>query len=326
MIRAILQRALKGLEALLPVDGAFDTTRLSAAQRARFFALYDAGRVRLDGATALRESGKSIPALLLYRDAFSMLARAHAVASEAAGDAVELDAATALQQFISYLSGKYATAARALRDDLATTAETTTLDALGPRELDARVAELAAIAPDVLSLMTPVTSEQQKRTLFVRRAVVAVGLLGSLAAIVATLISPENIALHKPATSATTAFDTRPSGAVNGRIYEQYGFHSDTQESPWLRIDLERTYDITRIRVHGRHDCCLGQSMPMVVELSFDGEKFHKIASRSAPFDQLDPWEINLEEPARGRYLRIRSRKKTVLVLTEVEAYGKPSR
>jgi hypothetical protein len=319
----ILQRAAGALRKAVPAPGELDATALTPARRTAFFLYFDGARARLDGATELHETDNTVPALLLYADGFSMLARAYGAAT--AEDPSALDAATTLHAYLDYLGQKYERAARVLRENLpAEPKEPAALDALPAAELRARADELSSVTPEIVALLTPRKKDAGRRRM-VRATVVIVVLLASAVAIARFLIRPENVALHKLATSATTAFNTKPSGAVNGRIYEQYGFHSDNEASPWLRIDLGKPYDLTRIRVHGRHDCCFDQSIPMAVELSLDGENFTTLAERHEAFDQLDPWDIDPDQPARARYIRVRTLKKGLLVLTEVEAYGKPA-
>lgn len=315
-----LKRIAGHLRPLMPVGDGFDVAALPPADRAEFFTYFDSARARLDGAAALRESGHSIPALLLYRDGVSMLARAHAVSSRTGG----AEDATAGDRFTAFIASKHEPTARVLRQDLTSSSEPP--DALNPRELALRVAELGAVMPDVLALMTPRSPEREARRSALRNVIVIAGLLASVVAIASYVVRPKNIALHKHATGPSVAFDAPPSGAVNGRIYENFGYHSDHDPSPWLRIDLGGVYDITRIRVFGRHDCCFSQSIPMVVELSKDGSDFTTLAERTQPFDQIDPWEIVPDQPARARYVQVRKTSKGLLVLAEVEVYGHPAR
>ncbi|HEX4338003.1 MAG TPA: discoidin domain-containing protein [Polyangiaceae bacterium] len=310
------RRVFDALRASFAPEGAVDVGALPPADRARFFTYYDAARARLDGAATLGESGQAVPALLLYREGFSMLARAHSVTGAGVAPAEDL----VVEQFIEWLASKHAPSARALRADLV--APDGPLDTASLRELALRVAELGAVTSDVVALLTPRSSEEQKRRRTVRNALIVAGLVASLGAIAVEFVRPENIALHRPTKASSHALGTRPSGAVNGRIYEQYGFHSEKESSAWWRVDLEQTYAVTRIRVYGRHDCCFDQSIPMVVEVSNDGDHFHQIAGRVEAFDQLEPWEITPDEPVKTRFIRVRSLKDTNLVLTEVEVYG----
>jgi hypothetical protein len=277
----------------------------------------------LDGATQLRESGNPIPALVLYREGFLLLARAHAAANGSGVAAADADARTTLDRFIDALPPSYATLARKLRENIVISTDAADLDALSLRELTERVNGLSAVTPVLLALLAPQTPARQKTVRTLQRAAILLVLVSCVTALSVTVLPPKNIALHKPATSSSVAFDTKPAGAVNGKVYEPFGFHSDTEDSPWLRIDLGRKYTITEARVYGRHDCCFDQSVPMLFEGSDDGETFRLIAERKDPFDQVRPWVI-LPGSARARFVRLRSTKKTPLVLAEVELNGKP--
>jgi hypothetical protein len=320
MKRTILQRTIDGLRARVPVGDGLPISALAAPDRTRFFANYESARARLEGAAALGETRHPIPALLLYREGICSLARAYAVTAGA--EATDDDGV--VERFTEWVASKHEPSARVLRDDLSFPGGSP--DMLNARELALRVAELGAVMPDVLGLMAPRLPEQVTRRRVIRNAVIVVGLLASVSAIVSYVVRPKNIARDKPAIASSIGFDTKPSGAVNGRIYEQFGFHSNAEAAPWLRIDLESAYDITRIRVYGRHDCCFDQSIPMAVELSNDGQNFTGIAERRTPFDQLDPWEIVPVRPIRARYVRVRALNNTVLVLSEVEVYGNAAR
>ncbi len=137
--------------------------------------------------------------------------------------------------------------------------------------------------------------------------------------------SPRNIALHKAVTSSSRAYDTVPEGALNGERKWQFDFHSGLEDWPWLAIDLGRRYSITRIRVYGRSDTAFDQSIPLALEVSDDGVSYRRIAHRSEPFSDFDPWIV---KPAAvvTRFLRLRTLRRSVLVLNEVEVNGQPVR
>lgn len=131
-----------------------------------------------------------------------------------------------------------------------------------------------------------------------------------------------NLALGKPVIASSQAFDTEPSGAVDGNRYGQLGFHSEKEASPWLRIDLGRATSIDRITVFGRADCCFDQSLPLVVEVSNDGLKYRPVAERNEPFTQYEPWRFVPEKSLVARFLRLRTTRLTYLVVSEVEVRG----
>ncbi len=69
-----------------------------------------------------------------------------------------------------------------------------------------------------------------------------------------------NLALGKPATQSsisawsigkTKEEDAR--GGNDGKINDLYGFHTDIEENPWWRVDLESAYQIGEVRIINRH-------------------------------------------------------------------------
>jgi hypothetical protein len=132
---------------------------------------------------------------------------------------------------------------------------------------------------------------------------------------------PGNLALHRLAISSSTAFDTVPAGAVDGTKNGRFGFHSGEEDSPWLSIDLGAPRHIETVKVFGRGDCCFDQSVPLALETSDDGNSFRKLAERTNKFSETDPWVIE-PGPFVTRVLRLRTERRSFLVLSEVEVYG----
>jgi hypothetical protein len=298
-----------------------DLGGLSASQRAEFHQHLDAAQVRLDGARQLQEAGKPLPALILYREGLSRLAKAHMASS---GEEREVpDGEVALGPFVDSLAARDPAAARALRENLiGPSGDAPNLDLLRPSELTLRARALSAVTPRLLDSIRPGASERAR----VRRIVswgAIVAILGAcLAIFVVTVFRPENIALNKPAKASSYALGTEAKGAVNGRRYENFGYHSEKEESPWLEIDLGGAYELTKARVYARHDCCYDQSIPMVFEVSDDGATYRVIEKRKHAFDAFDPWEISLRH-TKARFVRLRRVGKGWLVLAEVELEGR---
>jgi hypothetical protein len=110
---------------------------------------------------------------------------------------------------------------------------------------------------------------------------------------------------------------------VDGSRRSAYGFHSQLEDSPWVSIDLGRSYAITRIEVFGRSDAGpYDQSIPLALETSQTGADYGILASRTEPFSDSDPWVIKPAPPLVTRYLRLRTTRRSYLVLSEVEVYG----
>ena len=90
-----------------------------------------------------------------------------------------------------------------------------------------------------------------------------------------------------------------------------------------MAIDLGRNVAITRVKVYGRGDCCFDQSIPLAVETSMDGVTYTKIGERTEQFSQFSPWVVKPTSVV-ARYVRLRTLRNSVLVMSEVEVYGDP--
>jgi hypothetical protein len=136
-------------------------------------------------------------------------------------------------------------------------------------------------------------------------------------------ISEPNLALNKPVT-ASSIFPAVPTtvglvdGVTSGSVI---GVHTQVENHAWVKIDLERSYRISSIRIYNRGDGWFDEGLPMVVQLSEDGEHFEEVARRTTHFDQSPPWVIRVNSrPA--RFVRVQSLGKCV-VLSEVEVFGR---
>jgi hypothetical protein len=158
-----------------------------------------------------------------------------------------------------------------------------------------------------------------------RLTVAAALVIAAMSAAAIWVFRPRNIALHAAANSSSQAYDTTPAGAVDGRRFGQLGFHSGSEESPWLAIDLGRRYAISRVKVFGRSDGYFDQSIPLVLEGSDDGVTYAKVSETSDPFSAYDPW---VAKPASfvARFVRLRKKTAGVLVTSEVEVNGRPAK
>ncbi len=136
------------------------------------------------------------------------------------------------------------------------------------------------------------------------------------------IFSPENLALDKPAVGSSYAFSTTAAGAVDGSRSGPYGYHSNLEDSPWLSIDLLRPYAVTKIKVFGRGDGINDQSVPLALEVSDDGSAYREVAIRGEPFSDYDPWVIKPAPPLVTRFVRLRTTRRSYLVLGEVEVYS----
>lgn len=98
---------------------------------------------------------------------------------------------------------------------------------------------------------------------------------------------------------------------------ERYFFCTNEEDNPWIRFDLGESRALSGIKIQNRMDCpaCQVRAVPLVVELSLDGEKWNEVARKSEVFDTWSPAFPKTE----ARWLRLRADKKnTYLHLKQV--------
>jgi len=73
----------------------------------------------------------------------------------------------------------------------------------------------------------------------------------------------KNVSVNKVATQSTTAYNSPASNAVNGNTSGRYGSpstnditHTNDENGSWWQVDLGKVYDIDRIVIWNRTDCC----------------------------------------------------------------------
>jgi hypothetical protein len=173
------------------------------------------------------------------------------------------------------------------------------------------------------------TDEHGGRWSVARRALASGWVAPALAAgalllgVLAWLCWPQqNLARGARVSASSSDFDTNAMGAIDGFRYGQLGFHSGVQRSPWLALDLGGPRVIARVQAYGRGDCCFDQSVPLALEVSDDGVDYRALTTREKPFTQYEPWIFRPSAELVARFVRLRSKGKQPLVLSEVEVYG----
>jgi len=199
------------------------------------------------------------------------------------------------------------------------------LDRLPAQTANRKIEELET-ATRWLATLVDTRSPKQVKLTRILRMTTAVALVALLLVWVAVKVfSPKNYALDRPARSSSVAFATSPDGANDGSKNGTFGFHSIEEEMPWWTVDMGKSIAVGEIRVFGRGDCCYDQSIPLALEASDDGTTFRKIAERTEPFSESNPWVIKPDELF-TRFIRLRTQRRSFLVLSEVEVYARKSR
>jgi hypothetical protein len=92
-------------------------------------------------------------------------------------------------------------------------------------------------------------------------------------------------------------------------------FHTNEEDAPWVEIDLLVPREIHSVVLKNRQDCCAWRGVPLVVEVTTDRTHWDIVAQRD---EQFDTWRADFP-PVEARYARIRSLKRTVLHLHEIQ-------
>jgi hypothetical protein len=117
----------------------------------------------------------------------------------------------------------------------------------------------------------------------------------------------------KVTTSSLVAPFKNADGAVDQAIFTP-GFCTREENEPWLLIDLGVPKTISRVVVYNRET---ERAIPWVVEVSKTGSAFLEVAHIDQAFSIWDhPFP-----PTEARFVRLRLRANTHLILNEVEIF-----
>lgn len=94
--------------------------------------------------------------------------------------------------------------------------------------------------------------------------------------------------------------------------------HTAKEDGPWFEIDLGAPTVVRRVDVRNRKDCCQERTVPLVLEVSDDGETWAELGRRSEVF--FGTWKVTFA-PRRVRYVRLRVPHLTFLHLDGVSVY-----
>jgi len=299
-------------------------TALSASQRTNLRICHDAAMRRLRAAEDLCGVSQPAVALTLSRQGAFFLAAAYLASKRQTFDTSSLTLRSALDELNAVLTEdgcRVPPQFEAVRR-LAAADDPLEFDRLPARETRRLAEELELVTAWLGRLVDPRSPRELRFVRIVRIAIASIALVTLLVVAAVWLFSPPNLALHKKVAASSVAWDTVPEGAVDGKKDGRFGFHSAIEDSPWLSIDLGRGHLVTRIKVYGRGDGTYDQSIPLALEVSDDGSSYHQIAERTEPFSELGPWVIK-PEALTTRFIRLRTERRSVLVLGEVEVNGR---
>ncbi|CAN5591127.1 hypothetical protein BH09MYX1_BH09MYX1_38520 [soil metagenome] len=244
-----------------------------------------AAQRRRRAASALVGADVVVGALVLDREAVLLEARAR-VGEATTGEGALASLASAID---AIESSKRAPLRRAFD----------ALTASGPLALDRIAPEsLASLRDDIDDLHAWLDGEVDERTLAqlsLTRALRLVALALAVALVarigLGVLLTPPNRALHKPVVASSRFPDTPdPSGLTDGDR-TSLGVHTTVEPTAWVTVDLGLTYNVRKIRIRNRTDCCVDEALPLIVEASVANDPSPFVAQRDTHFDV---WEIDV--------------------------------
>jgi hypothetical protein len=318
-----ITRAAEELSEFFLLKGAQRAVSALSEQQRRSVELCCAGAARRLAVARRLDREDIYVARSLHRDAALWLALAFLAAADRSVDVTSLDAGAVIAGLDPALAraGIVPPAELAMCRDFLRESPLV-VDTLGPEDAARSVSNLEVVTHWLSTLVEGRSIRHLRWTRRVRTLAGALVVPAMLIWIAAWLLSPPNVALRKPSRASSTFLGTAPAGALDGKKNGSFGFHSDDEDSPWLSIDLQGLHAISRVEVYGRGDCCYEQSIPLLLAASEDATAYREISRRSDPFSEFDPWVVRTSHLV-TRYLRLRKAGHGVLVLSEVEAYGK---
>lgn len=104
------------------------------------------------------------------------------------------------------------------------------------------------------------------------------------------------------------------SGTITASPEQDFFFHTEEEERPWVELDLGAAQRIESVTVVNRLDGWHDRASPLVVEVGMERDSLEEVGRRSGPFEV---WTARFA-PRSSRYVRVRSDRKTFLHLSLV--------
>lgn len=195
-----------------------------------------------------------------------------------------------------------------------------------PEQLDPdRQRELRSVlGRTFLALRAPVEARSVRRIRVERHARVGAALLlvlvtGGLGS--RSWWSAPNVALRCSVTASSRHLGTPPPGElVDGRVGNSFGIHTRREAAAWVQLDLGSEHRLRRVEVENRRDGYFDDVLPLVVELSADGERYRPLARRVTSFRT---WKIEATDET-ARYVRLKAaRPNGYIALAEVRVFAR---
>jgi F5/8 type C domain len=135
----------------------------------------------------------------------------------------------------------------------------------------------------------------------------------------AWVFKPErpDLARGKPWRTSSVFAVCQPDQGLCGGAHTLILFHTNLEENPWFEYDLGADTHFSAMTIRDRSDSEQGRAVPLIVEVSNDGQSYREIARREHDFDV---WRPSFA-PQLARYVRLRVPRRTFLHLEEVKIH-----
>jgi len=302
--------------------GPHKTADLANSPQTRIAERWDIATRRLEAARVLREAGLSHDALILFREAGLLLARAAVVTTEATSAATNPTDETTAEKLMQVLEDERRPVPARFASDFSRfiLTDSTNLDRLSSSEAAVSAERVDSMTRWLADAIEPQSPRQRTATRNLRISIAVLTVLALPLAWEIWVLSPTNISFHKKVTASSQMPNTHPERVVDDELYGGRVFESAQEGAPWLSIDLGDRYFISDAEVFG-----FGDSLPLAFEVSDDGISYRYVASKADPYIGWLPWVVKpLQVDA--RFVRLRMLNPGSLALSEVIVYGRRRR
>jgi hypothetical protein len=207
---------------------------------------------------------------------------------------------------------------------LLTASDPMVFDRIAPEDAVQRSRSVREIVGWLGRLNDPRSVKQIRLQRVVRLGLLGLIVVGSLVWGLSVLLTPTNIALHKPVAVSSVMPGAGGSAAalVDGITSGAYAAQTSKEENPWVQIDLLDVYRISGVKIYNRGDGWFDEGLPMTLELSENGTDFVEVDKRTKSFGQWLPWSASPGNK-KARYVRVRGNRGAYVTLNEIEVFGK---
>lgn len=135
-----------------------------------------------------------------------------------------------------------------------------------------------------------------------------------------------NLAEGQPATQSTTGSGGVASRAVDGNtdgfFFRSSVTHTNGDNNPWWEVDLGSDYDITKVEIWNRTDCCETRLKNMKILVKSSASDAGQVFSQNYSFKSGQTSPIAFFGKKHGRIVRIQLEAREFLSLAEVKVYA----